>query len=276
MTIHHDKMAYGKIASVNEEASQEQLQKMAQALNAADAEGGKNEICAVENEICAGENQNGAGAADPSQKGAPQSAEREYDRMIAGKLYNPADEELTAIRRRARKLVRAYNETDEEQGKLRAEILDQLFGSHGSMCFCEPPVRFDYGINLHVGEDFFANFNFTVLDCAPVRIGKQCFIGPNVSLLTPVHPFLACDRNMRRAPNGEKYDYEYAKPIIIGDNVWLAGGVTVCGGVTIGHDTVIGAGSVVTRDIPSGVLAAGNPCRVIRPLSEKDKLEMPR
>ena len=253
MTIHHDKMAYGKIASVNEEASQEDLQKMAQSLNAQEDAASS-----------------AAHAADAA------SAEREYDRMIAGKLYNPADEELTAIRRRARKLVRAYNETDEEQGKLRAEILDQLFGSHGSMCFCEPPVRFDYGINLHVGEDFFANFNFTVLDCAPVRIGKQCFIGPNVSLLTPVHPFLACDRNMRRAPNGEKYDYEYAKPITIGDNVWLAGGVTVCGGVTIDHDTVIGAGSVVTRDIPSGVLAAGNPCRVIRPLSDKDKLEMPR
>ena len=235
MTVHHDKLAYGKVASLREQASEDRLAEMAQAL-----------------------------------------AEREYDKMVAGKLYNPADEELTALRRRARKLARAYNDTDEEQAQERTRILGELFGSHGSFYYCEPPVRFDYGCNFHVGDDFFANFNLTVLDCAPVCIGKQCFIGPNVSLLTPVHPFLACDRNMRRAPSGEKFDYEYARPITIGDNVWIAGDVTVCGGVTIGHDTVIGAGSVVTRDIPSGVLAAGNPCRVIRPLTERDKLELPR
>ena len=108
-----------------------------------------------------------------------------------------------------------------------------------------------------------------------MHIGKQCFIGPNVTIVTPVHPFLACDRNMRWAPDGTKFDYEYARPITIGDNVWLASNVVVCGGVTIGHDTVIGAGSVVTRDIPAGVLAAGNPCRVIRPLTEKDKMRLP-
>ncbi len=200
---------------------------------------------------------------------------REYDKMIRGEIYNPSDEELTAMRSRVRKLTRIYNLTDDDEQEKRQELLHEIFGSHGGFIYCEPPLRFDYGCNTHVGDDFFANFNFTVLDVAPVKIGKQCFIGPNVSIVTPVHPFLACDRNMRRAPNGSKFDYEYARPITIGDNVWLASNVTVCGGVTIGHDVVIGAGSVVTRDIPSGVLAAGNPCRVIRPLSEKDKLKLP-
>ena len=200
---------------------------------------------------------------------------REYDKMIRGEIYNPSDEELTAMRSRVRKLTRIYNLTDDDEQEKRQELLHEIFGSHGGFIYCEPPLRFDYGCNTHVGDDFFANFNFTVLDVAPVKIGKQCFIGPNVSIVTPVHPFLACDRNMRRAPNGSKFDYEYARPITIGDNVWLASNVTVCGGVTIGHDVVIGAGSIVTRDIPSGVLAAGNPCRVIRPLSEKDKLKLP-
>ena len=200
---------------------------------------------------------------------------REYDKMIRGEIYNPSDQELTAMRSRVRKLTRIYNLTDDDEQEKRQELLHEIFGSHGGFIYCEPPLRFDYGCNTHVGDDFFANFNFTVLDVAPVKIGKQCFIGPNVSIVTPVHPFLACDRNMRRAPNGSKFDYEYARPITIGDNVWLASNVTVCGGVTIGHDVVIGAGSVVTRDIPSGVLAAGNPCRVIRPLSEKDKLKLP-
>lgn len=200
---------------------------------------------------------------------------REYDKMIRGELYNPAEEELTAMRKHARRLFYRYNNTEEDEQVLRKQLLSELLGSHGEHFYCEPPVRFDYGCNTHIGEDFFSNFNLVVLDCAPVRIGKQCFIGPNVTIVTPVHPFLACDRNMRWAPDGTKFDYEYARPITIGDNVWLASNVVVCGGVTIGHDTVIGAGSVVTRDIPAGVLAAGNPCRVIRPLTEKDKMRLP-
>ena len=139
----------------------------------------------------------------------------------------------------------------------------------------EPPEGPDHGNNTHVGDNYFSNNTNVVLDSAPVRNGKQCFIGPNVTIATPLHPLLACDRNMRPGPDGQKFDYEYARPITIEDNVWLASNVVVCGGVTIGHDTVIGAGSVVTRDIPAGVLAAGNPCRVIRPLGEKDKMKLP-
>lgn len=241
MTIHHDKMAYGRLASLTDEFSPERLEAMARELSEEEGE----------------------------------KPMREYDKMIAGQLYNPADEELSAMRKRVRLLFGEYNRTTEDEQARRTELLAQMFGSHGSYFYCEPPVRFDYGVNTHIGDNFFSNFNLVVLDCAPVHIGKQCFIGPNVSIVTPVHPLLACDRNMRQGPNGQKFDYEYARPITIEDNVWLASNVVVCGGVTIGHDTVIGAGSVVTKDIPSGVFAAGNPCRVIRPLSEKDKMRLP-
>ena len=200
---------------------------------------------------------------------------REFDKMVRGELYNPADQELVTLRKRVRRLCREYNLSEEDDQELRISLLHSILGGHGKNYYCEPPIRFDYGINTTIEEDFFSNFNLVILDCAPVKIGKQCFIGPNVSLVTPVHPLLACDRNMRAAADGTTYDYEYARPIVIEDNVWLASGVIVCGGVTIGHDTVIGAGSVVTKDIPSGVLAAGNPCRVIRPITEKDKLKMP-
>lgn len=237
MTIHHDKMAYGKLASLNEEFSLEKLNKMAEELE--------------------------------------KSSKSEYDKMVAGELYNPADAELTKMRKRVRRLFYRYNMSEEDEQETRQGILNRLFGGHGERLYCEPPIRFDYGCNTTVGEDFFSNFNLVILDCAPVKIGRQCFFGPNVTIATPVHPMLACDRNMRRAEDGSYFDYEYARPITIEDNVWLASNVVVCGGVTIGHDTVIGAGSVVTKSIPSGVFAAGNPCRVIRPLTEKDKMRLP-
>ena len=200
---------------------------------------------------------------------------REFDRMIRGELYNPADEELTAMRRRVRRLFYQYNLSGEDEQEKRKDLLRRIFGGHGERLYCEPPIRFDYGTNTSVGEDFFSNYNLVILDVAPVKIGRQCFFGPNVSIVTPVHPMLACDRNIRSDGKGGVFDYEYARPITIGDNVWLASNVTVCGGVTIGHDTVIGAGSVVVKDIPAGVFAAGNPCRVIRPLTEKDKMKLP-
>lgn len=235
MTIHHDKSVYGKLDPLRDDFSQDRLDAMTQDLNGEDCRG-------------------------------------EYERMIAGELYCPSDERLTEMRTRVRRLVREYNLSDECETEKRRALLHAVFGEHGPNIFCEPPLRFDYGVNTRVGDFFFSNFNLVILDCAPVTIGKQCFIGPNVTIATPVHPLLPCDRNMRVAANGGVYDYEYAKPIVIGDNVWLASNVVVCGGVTIGDGAVIGAGSVVTRSIPSGVFAAGNPCRVIRPITEKDKM----
>ncbi|MBQ7154008.1 MAG: sugar O-acetyltransferase [Synergistaceae bacterium] len=136
--------------------------------------------------------------------------------------------------------------------------------------YLQGPIYFDYGINTYIGKGFYANFNFTVLDVCPVRIGDNVMAGTNVSLLTPMHPMRWQERNARHDDGGEGYILEYAKPITIGNNCWLAGSVTVTGGVTIGDGCVIGAGSVVTRDIPANSFAAGVPCRVIRTIDNNE------
>lgn len=200
---------------------------------------------------------------------------REYDKMINGELYDPTDKELQEFRKRVRNLAIEYNKTTEDEMERRVEILDKILGSHGKNFYIEPNIRFDYGINTHVGENFYANFNLTILDVAPVNIGNDVMFGPNVTIATPVHPLLIEDRKSRVRENGELYDYEYAKKITIGNGVWLASNVVVNGGVTIGDNAVIGSGSVVTRDIPPNVIAAGVPCRVIRELRESDKMDIP-
>lgn len=197
----------------------------------------------------------------------------ETEKMLAGKLYDPTDSSLAARRRTAHKLSKDYNDTYEDEEERRGEILRQLLPHLGKGAYLQGPVQFDYGVYTTIGVNFYANFNFTVLDCCPVTIGDNVFFGPNCSLMTPLHPLLPRERNMRPREDGSLYDLEYAAPITIGDDCWIAAGVTVCGGVTIGRGSVIGAGSVVTRDIPAGVLAAGNPCRVIRPITEADSVE---
>ena len=193
----------------------------------------------------------------------------EKEKMISGKIYDPSDKELTQLRQNAHRLCTEYNvlpETDEKRG----EVLKSL-GINGSTFYLQGPVQFDYGCFTTIGVNSYANFNFTCVDCCPVTIGDNVFMGPNVSLLTPMHPLRWQDRNQYAKPDGTMTDKEYAKPITIGNNCWIAGNVTVCGGVTIGDGCVIGAGSVVTRDIPSGNVAYGNPCRVRRPVGERDR-----
>ncbi len=192
--------------------------------------------------------------------------------MSAGKLYDTSQKDLAAMRCKAHKLSKDYNDTYEDEEEKRAEILRKLCPNLGKGTYIQGPVQFDYGSNFFTGENCYFNFNFTVLDCAPVRLGKDVFIGPNCTLAPPVHPLLCEERKIRFKEDGTAYDLEYAKPVTIGDGVWLASNVTVCGGVSVGKNAVIGAGSVVTRDIPEGVFAAGNPCKVIRPITEKDSV----
>lgn len=198
----------------------------------------------------------------------------EKEKMISGKLYDPSDKELEALRLQAHRLSKDYNDTYEDEEEKREEILSKLIPNRSDGVYIQGPIQFDYGVFTTLGKNFYANFNLTVLDVCPVTIGDNVLIGPNCSIMTPVHPFRYQDRNIRQREDGSLYDYEYAKPITIKENCWLAANVTVCGGVTINEGCVIGAGSVVTRDIPPNSLAAGNPCKVIRQITEDDAIEL--
>jgi len=179
----------------------------------------------------------------------------ERDRMLAGELYDAMDDELVVARERARDLCRDLNATRDSQSDERRRILRELFGSGGDSVWMQPPFHCDYGAHIHLGTRVFFNFNCVVLDVCEVHIGDYTLFGPGVQILTPLHPMDAQERRAR----------EYGKPIHIGSDVWVGGGALILAGVTIGSRSVIGAGSVVTRDIPDGMLAVGNPCRVIRP-----------
>ena len=182
----------------------------------------------------------------------------ERDKMRAGELYDPLDAELVAARTRARDLCQDLNATREADQTLRRRLTTELFGAGGDSVWMQPPFYCDYGVNIFLGERVFFNFNCVVLDVCPVRIGNFTLFGPSVQLYTATHPLNA---ELRRRQ-------EFAKPITIGDDVWVGGGAIVCPGITIGSRSVIGAGSVVTRDIPPDVIAAGNPCRVIRAIAD--------
>ncbi|MEM9450477.1 MAG: sugar O-acetyltransferase [Cyanobacteria bacterium P01_E01_bin.6] len=179
----------------------------------------------------------------------------EKEKMLIGELYDPTDPQLTAERQRARMLCQSLNASSNAEDELRQRIFQDLFRSLGNDFWLEPPFYCDYGSNITIGDRVFFNFNCVVLDPAPVTIGHNVFIGPSVQLYTAMHPLDASERRTWK---------EYAKPISIGSDVWIGGGAIVCPGVRIGNQSVIGAGSVVTRDIPSHVLAVGNPCRIIR------------
>jgi maltose O-acetyltransferase len=178
----------------------------------------------------------------------------ERHKMLASELYNPLDPELVAARDRARDLCQALNATREAQQEERRRILRDLFGAGGDTVSMQPPFYCDYGSNIELGERVFFNFNCVVLDVCRVRIGSFTLFGPAVQIYTPMHPF---DAELRRRE-------EYGKPIEIGADVWVGGGAIILPGVHIGDRAVIGAGSVVTRDVPEGTFAAGNPCRAIR------------
>lgn len=181
---------------------------------------------------------------------------KEKDKMLTGQYYNPYVEPLVSERAKARALAHAFSQTAPDEQEKRRTLLNELLGkADGSII--EPPFRCDYGYNIELGRNFYANFGCVMLDCARIQIGDHVLLGPGVHLYTPIHPLKAEERLATRG-------LQRSEPIVIGHNVWLGGGVIVCPGVTIGHNTTIGAGSVVTKDIPDNVFAAGNPCRVIK------------
>ena len=198
----------------------------------------------------------------------------EKEKMISGEIYDAYDEELCQLRDRCRKLVTQLNGLDIAEQEERQKLLSELLGKTGKNPFMLN-TQFDYGFNTCIGDEFSANFNFVVLDCGPVRIGDHVLIGPNVTIATPVHPLVAQERNFQVDKEGRRHLYEYAKPITIGNNVWIASNVVITGGVTIGDNCVIGAGSVVTKDIPANSLAVGSPCHVMREITEKDRMGDP-
>ena len=180
------------------------------------------------------------------------------ERMLAGDPYIADDPGLAADNARAQSLSHRYNTMDPTDGAARRAVLTELLGAFGSGSEIRPPFHCDYGYRTTVGSRTFANFGLVVLDVATVTIGDDVQLGPYVQLLTATHPV---------EPGPRRDKWEGAEPIVVSDNVWLGGGVIVCPGVTIGADTVVGAGSVVTRDLPAGVVAVGNPARVVRPVA---------
>ncbi len=183
----------------------------------------------------------------------------EKEKMLSGQLYSAVDAQLLEELGAVKEMIHRYNALSPSDNKGKFSILKDLLGWIGDdAIIVNQPFYCDYGKQIRVGKRFFANFNFTVLDEAPVTIGDDCFIGPNVSIYTACHSTDPVERNSRR---------EWAEPVTIGDNVWIGGSVTILPGVSIGDNVTVGAGSVVTRDIPSNVVAAGIPCRVIKKLS---------
>ena len=182
----------------------------------------------------------------------------EREKMLAGELYDASDHELVRMRARARDLCLDLNSSRASEQKLRYVIQKEIFGSGGDTSIVQPPFHCDYGVHIHLGERVYFNFNCVVLDVCEVRIGDFTMFGPAVQIYTATHPLNAMARR------GE----EYGRPVVIGSDVWVGGGAFICPGVTLGTRSVIGAGSVVTRNIPEDVFAAGNPCRVLRKIEE--------
>lgn len=188
----------------------------------------------------------------------------EKQKMLSGELYNALDKELSEERLRARLLLKELNDTREDEKEKRERVVRELLPNAGVNLWLQPPFFCDYGTNLIIGDNVFFNFNCVVLDVMKITIGSRTLFGPNVQIYTATHPMGAKERAA---------GLEFAKPVAIGEDVWVGGSTVICPGVTIGDRSVIGAGSVVTRDIPSDVFAAGNPCRIIREIGGQNELE---
>jgi maltose O-acetyltransferase len=186
----------------------------------------------------------------------------EKEKMLRGDPYDPDVPDLVAERERARELTREYNATTETEGDRQTELLSELFGSVGDGARVEPPVRCDYGYNIHVGGGFYANVDCVFLDVREIRFGENCFLGPGVHVYTATHPIDAETRSQ---------GLEYGTPVAVGDDVWIGGRAVLTPGVTVGDRSVIGAGAVVTRDVPDDVIVHGNPAEVVKRLDGEER-----
>ena len=191
---------------------------------------------------------------------------RMKDRMLRGELYNGADEEMVADFARAQELLARYNATAHADQRVRDAILAELLGSMGDGVVIRPPFRCEYGTPVSIGAGTFMNYDCVMLDVAAITIGAACQVATRVQFLTATHPI---------DPEPRRLGWESGEPIVVGDNVWLGGGAILCPGVTIGDDTVVGAGAVVTRDLPAGVIAVGTPARILREIGERDRVTIP-
>lgn len=189
-----------------------------------------------------------------------------------GLLFSPAEPWRKERKRKTHNLNLDYNRLYEDQTEAREAILREILGELQEGVFLQGPITFHYGIHTKIGRGTFINFNFTCQDDTAVTIGEHCNFGPNVTIVTPLHPMLAAERRAIRVPDGRDLRLCWAKPVSVGNDCWLGANVVICPGVSIGDNCVIGAGSVVTRSIPANSFAAGNPCRVIRPLTDADSL----
>ena len=187
----------------------------------------------------------------------------EEEKMLSGLYYQSSDNELVAEKEIAKDLIFKFNSTNSVSRAEREEILKKLIPQIGKNCWIESPFNCDFGYNINIGDNFYSNVNLTILDCAPITIGNNVFIGPNVGIYPPNHSLDHISRSQY---------YERSLPVVIKDNVWIGGGVSILGGITIGENSIVGAGSVVTKDIPANVIAVGNPCRVLREITEDDIL----
>ena len=198
----------------------------------------------------------------------------DWKRMIEGKLYNSASKDIFWQHAKGMYLTQKLNKCPIWNTPRQNRILNRLIpSSKGKSMWVFTPFYCEYGVNIHVGNDVFFNYNCTLLDISPITLEDGVWLGANVTIATPCHPLIADERINRDYPDGY-HDLEYSKPVRIQKNAWIASNVVICGGVTIGEGAVVGAGSVVTRDIPAGCIAVGNPCRVLRQIDENDRIDV--
>jgi acetyltransferase-like isoleucine patch superfamily enzyme len=198
---------------------------------------------------------------------------KEEEKIMAGILFCPGDPELKAIKLKTHNLNIDYNKTYENETEKREKILSEILGKLGEGSFIQGPIAFHYGKHTKIGKNFFGNFNLVIQDDAEVIIGDNCNFGPNVTIVTPIHPMLPNERRELLTAEGESKHMCFAKPVHIGNDCWFGASVTVCPGVNIGDNCVIGAGSVVTKNIPANSFAVGVPCHVVREITDKDSLK---